>query len=203
MRAFLEAHAAVILRLARGVMRERGDRVEPEDVAQEVIAQLIRLHLAGTFDPAVIANPEAYLRVAVRNAAHRARTRRGTLERVASDGDVTSVADDLRRVDVDSPPTPEEATEHALDRRRAIETIKARLRPRDAAVFALLVEEGLDIDEVAGRLGTSANNVYQIRHRILTAARQFAQEKAAETSQSDARSKELPSESIDSQKGSP
>jgi RNA polymerase sigma factor (sigma-70 family) len=202
MRAFLDAHAAVILRLARGVVRERGDTVEPEDVAQEVIARLIHLNRSGTFDPAVIENPEAYLRVAVRHAAHRARTRRSALERVASEGDASSLADELHRLDEEPAPTPEEATAQALDRRRAIEALKARLRPRDAAAFALLIEEGLDIAEVAARLGTSANNVYQMRHRILAAARELADEDPG-TGRAGTASKESGPDWVDSRRGSP
>jgi RNA polymerase sigma factor (sigma-70 family) len=176
MRAFLELHAALILRLARGVVRDRGDRVEPEDVAQEVVATLLQLHRGGTFDPARVENIEAYMRVVVRRAAHRARTRRGMLERLAADGDLTGIAEGEGRVDVEAAPTPEDAAERAIDRRRILEAVKARLRPRDALAFALLVEEGLAIEEVARRLGTTANNVYQMRHRILAAARQVEEE---------------------------
>jgi RNA polymerase sigma factor (sigma-70 family) len=173
MRAFLDTHAALIMRLARSLVRERGEAVEPHDVAQEVIVALLQLHKAGSFDPARIENPEAYLRVVVRNAAHRARTRRKLVERVADDGDLTGIAEQAARIDAESVPTPEEITKRAHDARRTIELLKSKLRPRDAVAFALLVEEGLEIDEVAARLGTTANNVYQMRHRILTTAREF------------------------------
>jgi DNA-directed RNA polymerase specialized sigma24 family protein len=55
--------------------------------------------------------------------------------------------------------------------RRTLRALKSALHPRDAMVCALLLEEGLDIREVADHLGCTRNNVYQIRHRILAAAR--------------------------------
>jgi RNA polymerase sigma factor (sigma-70 family) len=202
MRAFLEAHVPTILRLAKSVVR-MGGGVEPEDVAQEVIVRLMHLNRAGTFDPARIENPEAYLRIAVRNAAHRARARRGVLERGPSDGETRDGSDHAPGVDSEPAPTPEEATQRARDCRRRLEALKARLRPRDATAFALLVEEGLDIDEVAQRLGTTANNVYQMRHRILTAARELEQEEQLEPGSLSGRGKELTADVIDSQKGAP
>jgi RNA polymerase sigma factor (sigma-70 family) len=170
-RAFLDAHAALILQLARGMVREQGEAAGPEDVAQEVTVALLKMHAAGTFDPARVENPEAYLRVVVRNAAHRSRRRRSVVERVGHDGDTGEMAEEGERLAPESVPSPEDTTRRALDARHTLEALKRELRPRDALVLALLVEEGLGIEEVAERLGTTLNNVYQMRHRILTAAR--------------------------------
>jgi len=173
MRAFLDDYAAMILGLARSVVRARNESIEPEDVAQEVIATLLQLHRAGRFDPARIEHVEAYLRTVVRHAASRARTRRKLVESLVADGDLSQVAEEAARLDAESTPTPEEITKRAHDARHLLETLKARLRPRDALAFSLLVEDGLGIDEVARALGTTANNVYQMRHRIVTAAREI------------------------------
>ena len=171
-RRFLDDHAALILRLARGVVRDQGEAVAPDDVAQEVIVALLKMHAAGTFDPARIENPEAYLRVVVRNAASRARRRRSA-ERVGRERDLGETADANEDFSPESIASPEDVARRALDARRTLEALKLELRPRDALVLALLVEEGLTIDEVAERLGTTLNNVYQMRHRILTAAREI------------------------------
>jgi RNA polymerase sigma factor (sigma-70 family) len=164
---FIEAHAALILRLARAYAKA-GDPVDPHDVAQEVLVALLRAERSGSFEPARLENVEGYLRVVVRNAVLRARARgvrsgRPGLERdVAEGAEIASVA-----------PSPEDVTERALDARRTLESLKRRLRPRDAIAFALLVEDGMSIDEVARTLETTSNNVYQMRHRILTAAREL------------------------------
>jgi RNA polymerase sigma factor (sigma-70 family) len=172
MRAFLDAHAAFILRVARGLVRDQGGAVGADDLAQQVIVSLLQMYGAGTFEPARVENPEAYLRVVVRNAAQRIWRRRKVTERTGDDGDVAEAAEDAARFDAEPAPSPEEVTLRAREARRILEGLKSRLRPRDALVLALLVEEGLEIDEVAARLGTSLNNVYQMRHRILVAARE-------------------------------
>ncbi len=163
MRAFLELHAPLLLRLARAHASTPADA---QDVAQDVAAQLLRMSRQGSFDPRTVEIPEAYLRVAVRNASARSRKRRALLEPLAADDGEEHAA----RGD-DAPPTPEELTQDAVDKRRWLEALKAKLRPRDAAAFAMLVEDQMEIDEVAEALGTSANNVYQMRHRILAVAK--------------------------------
>lgn len=167
MRAFLEAHAPLILRLARTYAPRGG--ADPRDVAQNVMLALIRWNNSGSFKPDTLESPEAYLRVVVRNAALRSARKRGVGEQVSAEGDIESISD----AHADRPPTPEELTREAIDKRRWLEQIKAKLRPRDAVAFSLLVEDGLAIEDVAKALGTTPNNVYQMRHRILTAVREL------------------------------
>ncbi len=169
MRSFLEVHAPLICRLARLSVRVPSDA---NDVAQDVMASLLKQHAEGRFDPHRIENAEAFLRVVVRN---RARTAGVRASRAHGDGD-----DDLEGVPT-SAPTPEEATGEARDARRFLERIKSRLRPRDALAFALLVEDGLEIESVAQAMGTTANNVYQMRHRILAVSREVHSELAMST----------------------
>lgn len=164
MRSFVDLHAPLILRLARA---SAGSRDEAFEVAQEVVVTLLAAHARGRLDPAAIENPEAYLRVAVRHAVVRGRRSR----------DARRISDDALLEELPSPTAnPEETRRSAIDARRWLETLKSRLRPRDAVAFALLVEDGLDIEEVATALGTTANNVYQMRHRILAAAKALQDE---------------------------
>jgi RNA polymerase sigma factor (sigma-70 family) len=164
MRAFLELHAPLIWRLARSQVRVAADA---SDVAQAVMTSLLEQHAQGRIDPKRIENAEAYLRVVVRNAVRSAGAR-NTRDRGAGDDALADIAAPT--------PSPEEATREAVDERRFVQRLKERLRPRDALAFALLIEDGLDIDEVATALGTTANNVYQMRHRILAASRALQSE---------------------------
>ncbi|MFI5301957.1 MAG: RNA polymerase sigma factor [Polyangiales bacterium] len=176
MRPFLERYGALILRLARGQCRG-GLGPEANDVAHDTVLALLDLHRRGSFDPAAIANMEAYLRVVVRNVASRARMKAARAGTTGREDDVSALADDLTTID-ESAPTPEALTADAHDRRQHLEAVKASLSPRDALAFAILVEEGLDIPTTAERLGTNANNVYQMRHRILRAAEELLRKMA-------------------------
>lgn len=175
MQEFLDTYAALILRFSRVELGANRYGLDAGDVAHAVIESLLRLHRQGSFEPATLESPEAYLRVVVRRAAQRARVRhrRG--------GEVTAVEamDDLAEGGEggagDEVPTPEQLTAEARDARHTLSALKRKLRPRDAAAFALLVEDGLSIEETAAALGTTANNVYQMRHRILAAARELTQ----------------------------
>jgi RNA polymerase sigma factor (sigma-70 family) len=157
MRAFLQTHAAFVLRVARGEVS--GSSIDARDVAQDVAQTLLNMHAKGSFSPAKLENGEAYLRVVVRNAALRAKRQK---EQLSSDGDVETLAVEVVEPD-----------EETRDRRKHLEALKARLRPRDAVAFAFLVEDGLSIEETAKALGTNPNNVYQMRHRILAVAQEL------------------------------
>jgi RNA polymerase sigma factor (sigma-70 family) len=172
MREFLHEHAGLIQRLARGATPAGRGGIDPQDVAQEVVLTLLRSHRSGSFDPGRVENVEAYLRVVVTNAARRAhgRRREGTL---ADDADMEVMVHDAAKHGPESSPTTEDLTQRAMDARKRLDDLKSRLRPRDAVAFALLVEDGLSIEEAAQALGTTANNVYQMRHRILTIAREL------------------------------
>lgn len=163
---FVAEQAGRIDRLARAVSRG-GALDEARDVAQEVALSLLRVAHRGHLDPARIEHVEAYLRVAVRNGTRRARARRR--EELLHDGDVDALAE--------ARAAGEHASEHGaaigLDRRRTAARLHARLRPRDAQAFALMIHEGLAIDEVARTLGTTTNHVHQMRHRILGEARKL------------------------------
>lgn len=165
MTEFIELYAPFVARCARAeASRVRG--IDANDVAQAVLARLIEAHAEGRFEPARLDTPEAYLRTVVRNAATRV-GRRAKAEPIGRTSDVAE------REGVDELPDPELALAERRDARVWLQTVKARLRPRDALAFALLVEDGCSIDEAARALGTNANNVYQMRHRILQTVREL------------------------------
>ncbi len=165
---FLELHAALIRRLARKVARPP---VHSDDVAQEVMAALLRWYQQGAFEPEKLQNPEAYLRVVVRNAVAR-EARRVRAESPTRRGDAGEQSEDIAGF---AAPPAYQATfaDQALEARALFERLKASLAPRDSLVFALLVEDGLSLDQVAATLGTTMNNVYQIQHRIRSRAREL------------------------------
>jgi RNA polymerase sigma factor (sigma-70 family) len=159
------------LRLARRCVA-RADPMEPEDVAHEAIVALLASADRGGVKPSQIENPEAYLFTVVRHAADRVRRkRREQLVR-----DVENEHDSAPALAIDPAPGPEVVAADADNVRKTLESIKARLRPRDAVAFALLVEDGCDIDEVARAMGVTANHVYQMRHRILQVANDVQRE---------------------------
>ncbi|HET9955276.1 MAG TPA: sigma-70 family RNA polymerase sigma factor, partial [Polyangiaceae bacterium] len=165
MNTFLEAHAALIVRLARRVARPP---THPEDIAQEAIASLLRWHREKGFDPEKIGNAEAYLRVVVRNtAAQAARRFRGEVP-APDRGSHATQADETRPPDYSI-----RFADEALHARALLEQLKQRLRPREAVVLALLIEDEMSPDQVAQSLGMTMNNLYQIRHRIRAAAREL------------------------------
>jgi RNA polymerase sigma factor (sigma-70 family) len=162
-RSFLDEHGALIHRLARAMVRSSDTRLHARDVAQDAIAALLLLSRKGQFRPEQVEHPAAYLRAVVRRTARRALARAGR-ESLAD-------APDEARGDSERFPTPETVALRADNARRTLHALKSALHPRDAMVCALLLEEGLDIREVADLLGCTRNNVYQIRHRILAAAK--------------------------------
>ena len=165
--SFLELHVALIRQLARKVARPP---LHADDVAQEVMAALLRWNQQGAFEPDKLQNPEAYLRVVVRNAVAR-EARRARAESPARQADTGEPFDDAAAGAAPSyQPT---FADQALEARALLERLKASLAPRDSLAFALLVEDGLSLDQVASSLGTTRNNVYQMQHRIRSRAREL------------------------------
>lgn len=149
----------VLRRLARAIVRRPHDA---DDLAQDVAVAMLRREADL---PATIEIPEAYLRVALRRAAARARARADRSEPIEASEEI-----------VDDTPTPEETTSSRIDRERLVCRLRAALSPRDAHALALIVDHGLDADEAAIALATTRNGVHQMRHRIVTAARRLQAE---------------------------
>lgn len=166
--SFLELHVALIRRLAQRVARPP---LNSDDIAQDVLAALLRWHRQGAFQPEKIENPEAYLRVVIRNAAAR-EARRARTEAPTQQADTGELVDAL--LGAAAPPHCESTyADQAIEARALLERLKASLPARDAVAFALLVEDGLTVEQVATSLGTTPNNVYQMRHRIRSRAREM------------------------------
>jgi RNA polymerase sigma factor (sigma-70 family) len=181
---FLSAHGALIHRLACELVRRGDGRHYALDVEQEVLTALLLLSRKGRFRPERVEHPAAYLRAVVRRTARRAL--------VCATRESLAPAPEEVKADSERFPTPEAATLRADTARRTLQDLKSELRPRDAMVFALLIEEGLDIGEVADRLGCTRNNVYQIRHRILAAAKRLLPQEPPESRPRTARGEETP-----------
>lgn len=187
MHDFLATHAALIVRLAGHFVGRSHGSLDPGDVAHDVIVSLLRMHAQGSFDPQRLEHPEAYLRVVVRNTTLRAGRRGRRAGELTFEGDLEGLSERSEAFEASRPPSPEEQTRAALDARRLLDSLKAKLRPRDAVALALLVEDGLSIEETAAALGTTANNVYQMRHRILGVARELDDHDEASASLSQGR----------------
>jgi DNA-directed RNA polymerase specialized sigma24 family protein len=121
--------------------------------------------------------------VIVRNAARRAclRVRRGGVLTAEGSADALDEAASTSHAHAGSESSPEDIVHHTRDARRTLDELKERLRPREVAALSLLCEGGLSIEEVAATLRTTANNVYQMRHRILVAARENERQRALAT----------------------
>lgn len=130
----------------------RSDRAEADDVANETCARLLHLHARGRFDPGTLEDGDRYLRVVVKNLVReRRRAARPTCELAFDEPDTAPNIDDV------------------IDARRGVRALHATLRPRDASALALMAR-GDDVDEIAHSLAITRNNVYQITHRIRSAA---------------------------------
>ena len=163
-REFLSNHHALICRLASERLRGLRTELQAADLAQEVMATLFVRLQRGAIEAGRIRNPPAYLRVMTRRAARRA---------FATCRESVALAVDETQADSERFPTPEAATVRADAARFKLRALESDLHPRDAAALTLLVEEGLDIAEVAERLGCTRNSVYQMRCRIVAAARRI------------------------------
>lgn len=150
-------HAAVLRRLARGIVR--GRRHDADDLAQDVALALV--HTAADLDSVDV--PEAYLRVALRRAA--ARRGRSDLRRSSVDVDTDTWPDDA--------PNPEQTISARLDALRFVARLREELGPRDAEALTLFVEDGLSAEEASVALACSQNGVHQMRHRIVKRAREL------------------------------
>lgn len=162
--AFVERHSVLIYAAAANAARRHA--LDPHDVAHDAITALLHLHAKGTFDPASLREDERYLRAVVRNTALRA-SRHGRRHVPSSDR-----LEPLLEAHSPEPP----AMHDRLDARTCLTTLTERLRPRDALAFDLLIDEEQGVAEIAHALETNANNVYQMRHRVRTAARALGRE---------------------------
>lgn len=159
----LLAQIPLIRRLARSFAARCGRASDAEDIAHEVFLALLEIERRG-LPLARVDEPSAYLSAIVRN------TLRRSLRRQSRFGELVGDA-------ADDPPAPRSARHDPEQSVAAAEYARARLsrlhsvlRPRDRQAMDLLVRHELDVRGVAKALGVTENHVYQMRHRIATAA---------------------------------
>ena len=179
MEVFVETHAALILRLARGVARPP---LHAEDVAQEVVAALLHWNREGRLEPEHLENAEAYLRVVARNVASLL-ARKQRSEVLGGERAPAGWAEGSAAAGMDPPVLGSASSEDRIVAREQLERLKANLRPRDALVLSLLVEDGLSMERVATALAITMNNLHQITHRIRAAALELLDADASQEGQ--------------------
>ncbi len=166
-RDFVYEHRALILKHARTHARANGDKVPAEDIAREMELVLEQLNQQKTIELGSVESPDAYLRGIVLHAARRAKRRRTLIDQIAAGDDLQAISDDLGALDSDLPEAPLPLSVEAKAARAALDGIREKLSPRDALIFALLIEDDASLDEVARILATSPSDVSGARERIM------------------------------------
>jgi DNA-directed RNA polymerase specialized sigma24 family protein len=169
-REFLKAHGHLVLKHARTHCRVNGEKIPPEDVAREMELEVQQLAAERGIEADAIASPDGFLRAIALHACGRAKRRLKLVEQVAAGDDLTAVSEDLRALDGDLPEVSPEITETARIAQERLDSVKRQLAPRDALVFALLIEDDSNLDDVARTLSTPIDEVEAARERILRAA---------------------------------
>ena len=178
-REFLAEHKDLVLKHARAHVRKAGELIAAEDVARELELELAQLAQHRDLEPKSIGSPDALLRSMVKHATGRAKRRRKLVEQIAAGDDLQAVSEDLAALDSDLADTGAGEGEAARAARAALDRVKAKLTPRDALIFALLVEDDLGLAEVGAALSLPLDAVDAARARILeVAARELPQEDA-------------------------
>jgi RNA polymerase sigma factor (sigma-70 family) len=169
-REFVSEHRDLVLKHARAYVRKSSELIPAEDVAREVELELAQLAQQRGVDPKSIASPDALLRAMVKHAAGRAKRRRKLVEQIAAGDDLQAVSEDLAALDADLTDARGEDDDRARAARAALDKVKAKLSPRDALIFALLVEDEQTSAEVAAALSLSGDAVENARARVLEIA---------------------------------
>jgi len=169
-RDFLSLHRALVDKHARTWVRVNAEKISAEDIAREIELEVTQLEKANGLDLGAIAAPDAFLRSLVKHACGRAKRRRKLIEQVAAGDDLEAVSEDLAALDSDLPEPVVTPTNEAREARRELDKVKAKLSPRDALVYALLVEDDGTDDEVARALSMSHLEIADVGDRIAEAA---------------------------------
>lgn len=177
MREFLNAHRALVFKHARTYVRTAGEKIPAEDVARELELELSQLEKRGV-SSSTIASPDHYLRAIVKHACGRAKRRRKLVEQVAAGDDLEAVGQDLAALDGDLPEPPSEPNEEARAARKLLDQVRQKLEPRDALVFALLVEDDGTPEDIARSLAMPLSEIDEARRRIVAVAAELGIEPA-------------------------
>ncbi len=158
--AFVQARGAVLLRLARGMLR---DPQHAEDVVQDVLVNVHR-HWAKIVAQDV---PDAYVRRMLVNACTSFWRRAARRELAAPDLRVTQLVDGRGGVP--------DAAGPLADRAQVVALLR-RLPARQRAAIVLRHYEGMADAEVADVMGTSVQTVRSNVHRGLASLRRMLDE---------------------------
>ena len=170
---FVSEHGALVLKHARSHVRTHGEKIAAEDVAREMELILRQLAEKKGVTASSIASPDGYLRAIVLHAARRAKRRHTLIQQIAAGDDLQAISDDLGALDSDLPEPPAAPGTDALAARALLDDLKAKLAPRDALAFSLLIEDESSVEEAAGILATHASEIAGARERILRAAEEM------------------------------
>jgi hypothetical protein len=167
---FVNRHRPLILKHARNFVRAHGEKIPAEDVARELELVLVQLGQQRQTTEDVVSSPDAYLRAIVLHAARRAKRRHTIIEQIAAGDDLGAVTDDLKALDADLPDPPLPPSTEATRARKLLDELAQRLKPRDALVLALLIEDDGQLEDVARVIGMPLEEVGKSRERILRIA---------------------------------
>lgn len=168
MREFVTEHRALLSKHARIYVRANAEKIPAEDVAREIELIVTQLSKERGLTSAQVKSPDAFIRAVVRHAAGRAKRRRKLIEQVAAGDDLQAFTDDLSALDRDLPELEFASTPKSSSARATLDGVKNALKPRDALVFALLVEDDATAEDVARMLTMPLSEVHEARKRILT-----------------------------------
>jgi DNA-directed RNA polymerase specialized sigma24 family protein len=169
-REFVNEHRALLVKHARRYVEANAEKIPLEDVAREMELECNQLEADKGVSRDRIASPDAFFRSIVKHAAGRAKRRRKLIEQIAAGDDLEAFTEDLRALDRDLPDPALETDETARKSRATLDSIKKRMDPRDALVFALLIEDDGALDEVARTLSMALSDVEAALVRALVVA---------------------------------
>jgi len=173
---FVEVHQALLVKHARSTLRlpqdERAAPLPPEDVTAELVRLLEDVEGSGV-DLGSLTSPDAYLRRCLPVATSRARRRRTLLEQVTAGDDLSAVSSDIKSVDAELPPPPEPDSDASREARKKLDAIHSGLRPHDALVLALVVDDERGVEGAALALTQSAEDTQASFARAISLAREL------------------------------
>ncbi len=151
-------------------MHAHPEKFAAEDVAREMELELGQLAKVRGLTAEQVLAPDHYLRLVAKHALGRARRRRALLEQLAAGDDLDALSKDIAELDSDLPALPPSPSPDGEKARTTLDKLKEALAPSDALVAALLLEDDGSMDDVAGWLSMSMEEVAFARERILRKA---------------------------------
>lgn len=191
---FVEVHQALLVKHARACARlppdDRSPPLPPEDLTAELVRLLEDVEGSGV-DLGTLGSPDAYLRRCMPVAVSRAQRRRTLLQQVTAGDDLGAVSSDIKKVDAELPPAPTPDSDASREARRKLDAIQAGLRPHDALVLSLVVDDERGVEGAALALTQSVEDAQASFARALELARELGTCGEEGKKASDARLREL------------